>query len=59
MLTGALPPQAPTALPLTAPAVLPKIVAEKGILPDIALEKGEDEQYKKQNRQKNNWNYIT
>ena len=44
MLSGALPAQAVSAPPPPAPAVLPKILAEKGIGPDIVLEKDEEEQ---------------
>ena len=44
VLSGALPVQAVSAPPLPAPAVLPKILAEKGIGPDIVLEKNEVEQ---------------
>ena len=44
VLSGALPIQAGFAPPPPAPAVLPKILAEKGIGPDIVLEKDEKEQ---------------
>ena len=44
VLSGALPVQAVPAPPLPAPAVLPKILAEKGIGQDIVLEKDEEEQ---------------
>ena len=44
VLSGALPVQAVPAPPLPAPAVLPKILAEKGIGPDIVFEKDEEEQ---------------
>ena len=44
VLSGALPVQAVPAPPLPAPAVLPKILAEKGIRPDIVLGKDEEEQ---------------
>ena len=37
-------PYAVFAPPLPAPAVLPKILAEKGIGPDIVLEKDEEQQ---------------
>ena len=42
VLIGALPAQAVHAPPLPAPAVLPKILAENGIGPDIVLEKDEE-----------------
>ena len=44
VLSGALQAQAVSAPPPPAPAVLPKILAEKGIGPDIVLEKDEEEQ---------------
>ena len=44
MLSGALPVQAVSAPALPAPAVLNKIRAEKGIGPDIVLEKNKEEQ---------------
>ena len=44
VLSGALPAQAVPAQPLPGPAVLPKILAEKGIGPDIVLENDEEEQ---------------
>ena len=43
-LSGALPVQAVPALLLQAPAVLPKILADQGIGPDIVLKKDEKEQ---------------
>ena len=47
VLSDALPAQAVSAPLPPAPAVLPKILAEKGIEPDIGLEKDEDEQVAK------------
>ena len=44
VLSGALPLQAVPAPPPPAPAVLPKILAEESIGPDIVLEKDEEEQ---------------
>ena len=44
VLSGALQSQAVFAPPPPAPAVLPKILSEKGIGPDIVLEKEEEEQ---------------
>ena len=46
VLSGALPAQAASAQPPPAPAVLPKVLAEKGIGADIVLEKYEEEQDK-------------
>ena len=46
-MSGALLTQAVLAPPPPAPAVLPKIIAEKGIGPDIVLQKIKDEQDKK------------
>ena len=43
-MSGAFPVQAVPAPPPPAPALLPKILAEKGIGPDIILEKDEEEQ---------------
>ena len=44
MLSGSLPAQAVTAPPPPAPAVLPKILAEKGIGPDIVLKNDKEDQ---------------
>ena len=44
VLSGALPAQAVSEPPLPAPAVVFKILAEKGIKADIVLEKDEEEQ---------------
>ena len=44
MLSSALPAQTVSAPPPPAPAVLPKILAEKGIRLDIVLAKDEEEQ---------------
>ena len=44
MLSGALPAQTVPAQPLPAPAVLPKILALKGIRPDMILEKDKEVQ---------------
>ena len=47
MLSGSLPAQAVPGPPPPAPAVLPKILAEKGIGPDIVLKNDEEEQDEK------------
>ena len=44
MLSGALPDQTVSTPPPPAPAVLPKIIAENGIKPDIVLKKDEEHQ---------------
>ena len=44
VLSGALPAQAAPSPPLPAPAVLPKVLGEIGIEPDIALNTDEEEQ---------------
>ena len=44
VLSGALPAQAASSLPLPTPAVLPKVLVEKAIEPDIALNTDEEEQ---------------